>query len=89
MMGDRNFAASAISEWLDPLGVLLFSIITIAVLGSVSLFYLSYQNDMERAAFQKVCVDAGGVPVITYQYVKGEKDGRLCINPSAIIQLKD
>lgn len=89
MMGDRNFASHAVAEWLDPMGVILFSMIAIAVLGTVSLFYLAHQSVLEREAFEKVCVDAGGYPVETHIYIKGSKDGHLCINPSAIIQLKD
>lgn len=73
----------------DPFGVLLFSVITIVVLGSIAMLYTAHQYDLKAKAFTHECVDAGGLPVITYQYVKGSKDGHLCINPSAIIQLKD
>ena len=89
MMGDRQFASRSVLAWIDPLGVLLFSVSTIAVLGAITLLYVAHQNDLERTAFQKECVDAGGVPVVTYTYIKGSKDGRLCINPSAIIEMKD
>ena len=89
MLNDRQFASRSILSWIDPLGVILFIVITIGVLSSISLLYLSYKNDIERTAFQKECVDAGGVPVVTYTYIKGSKDGRLCINPSAIVELKD
>jgi hypothetical protein len=51
------------------------------------MLYVAHQNDLERNAFQKVCVDSGGYPVVTYSYIKGSKDGRLCINPSAIIEV--
>lgn len=71
----------------DPFGVLLFSLITIVLLGSISLLYVTHQHDLKSKAFTQVCVDAGGVPVITYNYVKGSKDGHLCINPSAIIEV--
>lgn len=89
MTNDRNFAGHVIAEWLDPIGVLFFSFVLLFLLGIGSLWYLAFQNVKEGEAFQKVCVDAGGVPVSTHFYVKGSQDGRLCINPSAIIQLKD
>lgn len=43
----------------------------------------------EHKAFKEKCVDAGGYPVSPFEYVKGYGYGYLCINPSAIIQLKD
>lgn len=89
MMGDRNFAASAVSEWLDPLGIILFSFITLVVVGSITLLYVSHQRDQKSIEYSHACVDAGGLPVITHSYVRGSVDGHLCINPSAIIQLKD
>jgi hypothetical protein len=42
-----------------------------------------------RKAFKESCIDAGGYAVEPFDYVKGHGDGFLCINPSAIIQLKD
>jgi hypothetical protein len=89
MMGDRNFAAAAVSEWLDPVGVILFSTVTLIVLGAIALFYIAHQEDLARQTFKEQCIDAGGVPTYTFDYVKGSRDGYLCINPSAIIKLKD
>ena len=43
----------------------------------------------EHKVFKEKCIDAGGYPVSPFDYVKGHGDGFLCINPSAIIQLKD
>jgi|LakMenEpi03Aug12_release.lakeMendotaPanAssembly.Ray.scaffolds.fasta_scaffold00075_25 hypothetical protein len=87
MMGDRQFASRAVSEWLDPLGVIILGTVGISVLTVIAMLYVAHQNDLERNAFQKVCVDSGGYPVVTYSYIKGSKDGRLCINPSAIIEV--
>lgn len=43
----------------------------------------------EMKTFKEHCIDAGGYPVAPFDYVKGRGYGYLCINPSAIIELKD
>ena len=84
-----GFAAAAAAEMLRPLSILVGSLGILFVLGMGTLYYLAHNEDLVRKAYQQHCVDAGGVPVATYSYIKGSTDGRLCINPSAIIQLKD
>lgn len=52
--------------------------------------YASVSKQMEEhKAFKEKCIDAGGAPVSPFDYIKGHGEGYLCINPSAIIQLKD
>lgn len=54
--------------------------------------FLAYQQDQitlnEKRIFKASCIDAGGYPVSPFDYVKGHGEGYLCINPSAIIDLK-
>jgi hypothetical protein len=84
---DKGFA-SKVGE-LELANILFFGFCTIAFLGVLTIMYLAFSTDTERHAFQKECVDMGGIPVITYEYVKGSRDGHLCINPSAVIELKE
>lgn len=67
-------------------------ILVAACLGAWFMYFaisITNQRDAEHKTFKERCVDAGGYPVSPFDYVKGHGDGYLCINPSAIIQLKD
>lgn len=68
-----------------------FMIIIVSVM--CAFMYLAItvtnQRNEEHKAFKEKCIDAGGYPVSPFDYVKGHGSGFLCINPSAIIQLKE
>jgi hypothetical protein len=68
--------------WFFGLGVLFIGFI-------IFIAYLGVKIDNERETFKEHCIDAGGYPVSPLSYVKGHGNGHLCINPNAIIELKD
>lgn len=88
MMGP-GFAAGAVAEMLRPVVWLTFSLIVIVVLGFGNLMYNAVQSDNQSRAYQERCMEAGGYAVIPYPQLKSKHNGQVCINPSAIIQLKD
>lgn len=87
MMGP-GFAAGAIAEMLRPVVWLTFSLIVIVVLGFGAL-YRANQIDNQTRIFEERCMEAGGFAVVPYPRLKSKHNGQFCINPSAIIQLKD
>lgn len=89
MLNDPQFASRSVSEWLDPLGAILLSFIALIVLGFIVGVYQAHKMDIANQAFQERCLEAGGVAVIPYPALKSKHNGQFCINPSAIIQLKD
>ena len=68
------------------------------LLASVTILAIHVSNESgrrreiyekEKKTYKEHCIDAGGYPVAPFDYVKGHGEGFLCINPSAIIELKD
>ena len=70
-----------------------FGMLCVLALGLFVMLYkvitISNRQMDERKTFKEACIDAGGYPVSTFDYVKGHGEGFLCINPSAIIQMKE
>jgi hypothetical protein len=89
MLNDPQFASRSVSEWIDPLGVILLSTVGLVTIGFIVLMYHAHQLDNANQAFQERCLEAGGVAVIPYPGLKSKNNGQFCINPSAIIQLKE
>ena len=76
-------------DHIDPLGIILFGVISIVTLFAMAMFYSAHRTDLEVQAYQEQCIEAGGIPVVPYPHIKTKHNGSICINPSAIIQLKD
>lgn len=71
--------------FFSVIGILSFLLLAFIVAG----YNATTRQMEEHKAFKEKCIDAGGHPVSPFEYVKGYGYGYLCINPSAIIQLKD
>lgn len=67
----------------------ILTIVCLAIVFLHAVITMSNERMDKHKAFKETCIDAGGYPVSPFDYVKGHGDGYLCINPSAIIQLKD
>lgn len=69
----------------------IVSILFACLIFGVLMF--AHSLDKERVAakenYKAACIDAGGYPVVPFDYVKGTGYKPLCINPGAIIELKD
>lgn len=72
-------------DWVE---VFLTSVIVIGLCIVVWGTIMTGLAIRDQKRFKAKCVDAGGVPTMPYDYVKGHGEGNLCINPSAIIEVE-
>lgn len=77
-------------EW----GTILFSVFIMSmtiffIYSVVQGFKTIEEQTAHRKTFKESCIDAGGYPVSPFDYIKNHGDGYLCINPSAIIEMKE
>lgn len=86
-MDFRTFDKAYDWNWILFVSFMSFSFLMIAAI-MVFAYHEGKQQMQKTSDFVHACVDAGGSPVTTQVYIKGSKDHHLCINPSAIIEIK-